>query len=105
MDREVSLPFAPPSPAPVRRTLGRAELSALRLEVASVLAQRADDIAARWWDETRALLPAATISTDEGALTSPEAAPTEEAAALVRCLAAALVARDGATDEAMGRGV
>jgi len=104
MEREVSLPFAPPSPAPARRPIEHAGSGALRLEVASVLEQRADDIAARWWGEARALLPAATISTDEGALTSPDAAPTEQAAALVRCLAAALVARDGATDEAVARG-
>jgi len=104
MEREVSLPFAPPLPAPARRTIERAETSALRLEVASVLEQRAEDIAARWWEDARTLLSVATISTAEGTSTSPDAAPRAQAAALVRCVAAALVARDGATGEAAGLG-
>jgi len=76
----------------------------LRLEVASVLEQRADDIAACWWEDTRALPSAATISTAEGAPASPDAGSRLPAAMLVRCVAAALVARDGADDEAIRQG-
>jgi signal transduction histidine kinase len=102
MEREVSLPFAPPSPAPARRPVERAEGSALRLDVASVLEQRADDIAARWWDEARALLPAATISTVEGSPGSP-AARHAWGATLVRSLAAALASGDDADAATMSR--
>jgi signal transduction histidine kinase len=103
MEREVSLPFAPPSPGSPRRPLEHTGNSGLRLEVASVLEQRADDIAARWWDEVRAVWSSATISTVEGPLTSPDAARSP-APALVRGLAAALVAHDGARAEGAGQG-
>jgi signal transduction histidine kinase len=105
MEREVSLPFAPPSPAPARRPIEHAGSAALRLEVASVLEQRADDIAARWWEEARALWSDATITTAEGTSTSPEPARAAPAQALVRALAALLRARDGAGDEVTAHGV
>jgi hypothetical protein len=105
MEREVSLPFAPPSPAPARRPIERAGSSALRLEVASVLEQRADDIAARWWDEARALWSDVTITTAEGTPTSPDPTRAAPPSALVRTLAATLLAREGARDEATAHGL
>ena len=99
MEREVSLPFAPPTPAPPPRTIERAESSALRLEAASVLEQRADDIAARWVGEARALLPDATISTVEGLSASPDESHLVSAPTLVRALAAALAERNDVSEE------
>lgn len=104
MEREVSLPFAPPSPAPARRPIEHAGSAALRLEVASVLEQRADDIAARWWDEARALWSDATITTAEGTSTSPDPGRAAPALALVHALAATLHVRDGAGDESAAQG-
>lgn len=104
MEREVSLPFAPPSPAPARRSIERAESTALRLEVATVLEQRADDIAARWWEDARALLPVASVSTAEGTSASPDSALQSRGAALVRCLAGVLAGRADAADDVTGQG-
>ena len=100
IEREVSLPFAPPSPAPARRSLEHAGSSALRIEVTAVLEQRADDIAARWWEGARALWSDATISTVEDARTSPDPAPREPASGLVRVLAAMLATPEGAREDA-----
>ena len=102
MEREVSLPYAPPSPAPARRPIEHAGSSELRLELASLLEQRADDLAARWWDETRALWSNATITTAEGTPTSPD--PARAALALVHALVAALRAREGTWEEATAHG-
>lgn len=104
MEREVSLPYAPPTPAPTRRPIERAENSALRLEVASMLEQRTDDIAARWVGDARALLPDATISTVEGASASPRGSRLVGAPSLVRALAASLASRDDAAEEVTARG-
>ena len=104
MEREVSVPFSPPSPAPARRPIEHAGSSALRLEVATVLEQRVDDLAARWWDEARALWPDATITTAEGTRTSPNQSRATPASALVRSLAATLQAPDDARDEITGHG-
>lgn len=99
MEREVSLPFAPPTPVPTRRPVESAEASALRRDVAAVLEQRVDDIATRWAGDARALLPAAMISTVEDAPSSPDDVHPVEASVLVRGLAAALAAQDGALGE------
>jgi signal transduction histidine kinase len=110
MEREVSLPFAPPSPAPARRSVEDAESSALRVEVASVLEQRADHIAARWWDDARALWSDATITTVEGLPTSPDATRTALASAsglalaLLRGLATTLRVHDGDRGETAAHG-
>ena len=104
MEREVSLPFAPPSAAPARRSFEDTASSELRLEVATVLEQRAGDIAARWWDEARALRADATITTVEDPSASPAPVRSEPASALVCALAATLTAPDRARDEAMVRG-
>lgn len=104
IEREVSLPFAPPSPAPARRSPEHAGSSALRIEVTAVLEQRADDIAARWWEDARALWSDATISTVEDARTSPDPAPRESASGLVRVLAATLLAPEDARRDAAARG-
>jgi signal transduction histidine kinase len=104
IEREVSLPFAPPSPAPARRSPERAGSSALRIEVTALLEQRADDLAARWWEGARALWSGATISTVEDARTSPDPALREPASGLVRALAATLLAPESARQEAAARG-
>lgn len=105
MEREISLPFAPPTSAPARRSVESVEVSALRLDVASILERRADDIAARWMAGVRTLLPAAKVSTVEGASASPDEARSAGASSLVRGLAAALAARDGAMGDVMAQGL
>lgn len=104
MEREVSLPFAPPTPAPARRPIERAESSALRLEVASLLEQRSGDIAAHWWGDARAPLPDAAISTAGGASVLPNDTPPIHAPALVRALAAVLAAHADAGEEIIVQG-
>jgi signal transduction histidine kinase len=79
MEREVSLPFAPPTPASTNRAVDPAESSALRLQVAALLDRRADDIAACWENAA-------------------------DAAALVRILAASLASGGDSIDDAVNQG-
>lgn len=77
----------------------------MRIELSSVLAQRADDIAARCWNGTHALLTDATISAVEDGPAAPGPAHPERASALVHCLAAALAVGDEAAAEAATQGL
>lgn len=97
-EREVSLPFAPPTPDAGARPAELAEFAVTRRQTAVLLERQADDIAARWEAQVKALLPEAT---DEGTTSSR----AERAAAIVRSLAASLEANGARSDNAVALGL
>jgi signal transduction histidine kinase len=104
-EREVSVPFAPPTPVPDRH-VAHAESSALQRQLATRLQQRAEDVAARWAEQIGDWLPGAAMVPANDTSSSSHDARTLRAAALVRSLAAAL-AGDASSDDAaeLGRTV
>ena len=101
-EREVSVPFAPPTPVPDRH-VAHAESSALPRQLATLLQRRADDIAARWAEQVGGWLPGAAIVPADDTPGSSHDARTRRAAALVRSLAEAL-AGDAPSDDAVALG-
>jgi len=97
-EREVSLPFAPPMPDAGARSAELAEFAATRRQTAALLGRHADDIAMRWQEQVRALLPEPT----DGGTTSSR---VERAAAVVRSLATSLEADGGRSDDAVALGL
>lgn len=97
-EREVSLPFAPPAPDAGARPAELAEFAVTRRQTAALLERQADDIAARWEAQVRALLPEAT---DDGTTSSR----VERAAAIVRSLAVSLEANGARSDNAVALGL
>jgi len=97
-DREVSLPFAPPAPDAGTRPVELAEFAVARRQGAALLERRADDIAARWEAQVRALLPEAT-----GA--DATSSRVERAASVIRSLATSLAAEGGTSDDAVALGL
>lgn len=100
IEREISLPFTQVAPPVVRRPSEHAESAALRRQLAGLLEQQADEIAAEWERQAGALLEVGASA--EGLLVSSGSAG---GSTLVRALAAAMADDHASTDAAWTLGL